>query len=997
MGCQWLPLGKPEDRYKRYKKAVENNQKNVIKLEGIDGLWYEQPDILSKYKRRPVEIEEICHTHFSKMFKSGGRGQDNEDNEEMETEETPESHEDSENEEEKKFHFMIKRDGSKGKELPSIIKLNSSSPNETPFMNKRKHPAALRFHKVNKSNSPYNHFLYELQMYVPFRDESEFCYDDDNEIKKIYTDNFENIQRVKRRVMEHLEDVEEARYFVDEANKKLELEETGILLDTAKEQHNGDCQEEQDELHPDYVHIDTDHVENNEKIARPTLSIYRTIEMPDLKTLKENTRCLDSYQRHVINIGIQYAKDIVKAEREGNSYPDPPHMMVHGGAGTGKTFLIKTLAQWMQQILVKTGDGTCFPYVIKTAFTGTAASLIEGMTLHSAFSFSFENKHYSLSDKNRDAKRAALKNLKMIIIDEISMVKADMLYQLDLKLQEIREKVDVPFGGVAIFCFGDLLQLQPVAGRYIFDVPQGSAYYLTHSLMPRWHMLKVLNLEINHRQGKDKQYANMLNRIRVGKQTKEDIEVLEQRVRPLNHKDLKEVSLYIVCTKVACARINMEYLDSLTGNDINIPAVHHHRTQQNYKPRICKKEGTIGTTSFLNNLRIKMGCKVILIHNIDTLDCLTNGQLGVLTDVIRTKNGEIDKLIINFKNENVGKISRSRNPQLVFKYPKGTLIEKVSISYSLSCKLTTASSAVLIQFPIKIAQAITAQKIQGQTIPKPLNIAVDIASVFEAAQAYVMLSRIEALEQLYILEKLPENKIYASGKALEELEEMNKRSINNNPLPWNKNNNSSLKIATFNCMNLKKTHIDKKADPTLLKTDILLLQETWLTDDDKEEYNIDGFQEHFNIAGPGKGLAVYYRTGLFHHVADISQEKMQLTKFRAKHLDIISVYRSDRGTPAELLIHIKNLITPERVTIICGDLNICYLANRKNPITKHLEETNFKQAVKHPTHIKGRLLDHFYHNLSNGKIKDPTTYQYTTSYADHDAICVVINPEVNGS
>ena len=96
MGCQWLPLGKPEDRYKRYKKAVETNQKNVIKLEGIDGLWYEQPDILSKYKRRPVEIEEICHTHFSKMFKSGGRGQDNEDNEEMETEEIPESHEDSE-------------------------------------------------------------------------------------------------------------------------------------------------------------------------------------------------------------------------------------------------------------------------------------------------------------------------------------------------------------------------------------------------------------------------------------------------------------------------------------------------------------------------------------------------------------------------------------------------------------------------------------------------------------------------------------------------------------------------------------------------------------------------------------------------------------------------------------------------------------------------------------------------------------------------------------
>ena len=88
----------------------------------------------------------------------------------------------------------------------------------------------------------------------------------------------------------------------------------------------------------------------------------------------------------------------------------------------------------------------------------------------------------------------------MIIIDEISMVKADMLYQLDLKLQEIKDKVDVPFGGAAIFCFGDLLQLQPVAGKFIFDLPQSSAYCLTHSLMPRWKMLRVLNLELKHRQ-----------------------------------------------------------------------------------------------------------------------------------------------------------------------------------------------------------------------------------------------------------------------------------------------------------------------------------------------------------------------------------------------------------------------------------------------------------------------------------------------------------------
>ena len=167
----------------------------------------------------------------------------------------------------------------------------------------------------------------------------------------------------------------------------------------------------------------------------------------------------------MIDIGVKYAKDIIKSQREGNPIPVPPHVMVHGGAGAGKSHAITSLAEWIQFILQKSGDDIDCPYVIKTAFTGAAASLIEGMTLHSAFGFDFGNKHYSLSDKIRDARKNLLKNLKMIIIDEISMVKSDMLYQLDLRLQEIKERIGVTFGGISIFCFGDILQLQPVCGK----------------------------------------------------------------------------------------------------------------------------------------------------------------------------------------------------------------------------------------------------------------------------------------------------------------------------------------------------------------------------------------------------------------------------------------------------------------------------------------------------------------------------------------------------
>jgi len=177
--------------------------------------------------------------------------------------------------------------------------------------------------------------------------------------------------------------------------------------------------------------------------------------------------------------------------------------MVHGGAGAGKSSVIHLLAKWSHHILYRSGDSEECPYVLKTAFTGTAASNIEGQTLHTSFSFNFDNKHYSLSDKKRDEKRAVFKNLKIIIIDEVSMVKADMLYQLDLKLQELKEMVGSPFGGVAIILFGDMLQLRPVLGAFPFEKPKNPEFYTTFALDNHWEKFEVLNLEVNHRQGED--------------------------------------------------------------------------------------------------------------------------------------------------------------------------------------------------------------------------------------------------------------------------------------------------------------------------------------------------------------------------------------------------------------------------------------------------------------------------------------------------------------
>ena len=140
--------------------------------------------------------------------------------------------------------------------------------------------------------------------------------------------------------------------------------------------------------------------------------------------------------------------------------------------------------------------------------------------------------------------------------------------------------VGTPFGGVSIILFGDMLQLRPVLGAFPFEKPKNPEFHATFALDNRWEKFEVLNLEVNHRQGKDKEYAEILNRMRIGMMTDDDIEKLKTRVRPKGHSDLKEVSLYIVCKKMLCGTLNKEYLKNLPGEELIIQARHFHKTQK---------------------------------------------------------------------------------------------------------------------------------------------------------------------------------------------------------------------------------------------------------------------------------------------------------------------------------------------------------------------------------------------------------------------------------
>ena len=331
-----------------------------------------------------------------------------------------------------------------------------------------------------------------------------------------------------------------------------------------------------------------------------------------------------------MEIGVNYVNNLLKFKNskdiEDRGGLKIPNLVVQGGIGSGKSCVIDVLTQRMEKILRVSGGIPSHPYIVKAAFTGTAAANIDGQTMTSAFSFNFGNQFFSLSDKKRDEKREVLQNLVAVVIDEYSMIKADMLYQLDLRLREIKES-EVPMGGVALFFFGDILQLRPVMARWIMEKPEHDNFQISYTLDPLWQKADVILLVKNHRQESDKQYADLLNRVRIGKQNDKDIELLKTRVRQDGHPDLPENALRVMSTNQDVNRYNEIKLAMLEGEEQILEALILSKTQKELKPMVANT-GAIKGSQLQKTLKLKIGAKVMLTTNVDTTDGLTNGTFG---------------------------------------------------------------------------------------------------------------------------------------------------------------------------------------------------------------------------------------------------------------------------------------------------------------------------------------------------------------------------------
>merc|ERR1712243_482822 len=133
--------------------------------------------------------------------------------------------------------------------------------------------------------------------------------------------------------------------------------------------------------------------------------------------------------------------------------------------------------------------------------------------------------------------------------------------------------------------------------------------------------------------------------------------------------------------------------------------------------------------------------------------------------------------ITQFENISIGREKMKNCQEMKRQYPGGTVIEKVNFPFSTSkSKKAVISTAMVIQFPLKLAFACTAHKIQGATIPKPNKAIINVTDTFTSAMVYVELSRVCALSQVLILDEFDRSKMYPNTKALDELERLNKIS-----------------------------------------------------------------------------------------------------------------------------------------------------------------------------------------------------------------------------
>ena len=389
------------------------------------------------------------------------------------------------------------------------------------------------------------------------------------------------------------------------------------------------------------------------------------------------------------------------AEDEGN-------LFVTGRAGTGKSTLLRCLRELVPEEMVV------------LAPTGLAAVNVGGQTIHSFFSL--PPRLIRSEDIRRSRNGKVMRGLKHLVIDEVSMVRSDLMWALDQSLRLNRGRPREPFGGVRLLLFGDLHQLPPVVQEAEvaahLETTYGGPFFFSLPTLQEGAGTQLLELSAVFRQS-DEGLIRVLNRVRDGEVDEDDLAILNDRVHPI--RTLAEGEPYVILTptNAAAHRINLAYLEALRGK----PVAYEAGLSGDYSHSAHPTDTT---------LVLKPGAKVMLLRN-DPDRRWVNGTIA------RISRLEPDRVFVEVdgREHEVEKASWEQR-RYAYDQEAQKIVESVAGTFQ--------------QFPVRLAWALTIHKAQGLTLDK---VYIDLGrGTFAHGQAYVALSRCRTLEGMALARRL---------------------------------------------------------------------------------------------------------------------------------------------------------------------------------------------------------------------------------------------------
>lgn len=417
-----------------------------------------------------------------------------------------------------------------------------------------------------------------------------------------------------------------------------------------------------------------------------------------------------------------------------------------GKAGTGKTTFLRHIKK------------TTTKKTVVVAPTGVAAIHCGGTTIHSLFQLPFtpfvplEQRRFEpsadLSDKYTllknlridSEKRNLFRELELLVIDEVSMVRCDILDAIDTILRHFRRKPYSPFGGVQVLFIGDLFQLPPVVPddqwRILQQYYEGPFFFQARVMEES----KPLYLELKkiYRQT-DEHFIRILNRIRNNEVEEEDFRILNDRYQPGFRPTAEDNYIILTTHNNKADTINTNELQKLPGE------VHQFQGEV---------EGDFPERNFPTDkvLNLKVGAQIIFLKNdMERVRRYYNGKIGIIRQI------EEDKIVVGFPGE-AQEIEVSRDSWK-------------NIRYTFNAQTREVEEEVLgmfTQYAIRLAWAITIHKSQGLTFERAI---IDAGNSFAAGQVYVALSRCTSLEGVVLYSRIFRNSVMTDERVIRFSEE----------------------------------------------------------------------------------------------------------------------------------------------------------------------------------------------------------------------------------